>query len=135
MMMLNIVTGRGSITRRDKQDIVLFVSSVHRLREMGLPFLLTNQHAYHMGTEFYDSTQGLEHVDWELLQRHGFKTSDTDPGKQLRYQAEVLVHQHVPLRALHGIVCYSERVKQDIEALVINSSAEVAVRSYPKWYF
>src|SRR5882724_5953360 len=46
IMMYKIKTGHGGITKQNHQDIVIFVSSIHRLRELGVPFLFTNQHAY-----------------------------------------------------------------------------------------
>lgn len=93
IMMYNIKTGYGGITRRDNQDIVMLVSSIQRLRELELAFIYTDQHAYAVATEFYDRSDDLGQIDWPLLQRRDFKTDDTDPGKQLRYQAEALVYQ------------------------------------------
>ncbi len=53
IMLFNIKTGYGGIARRESRDIVIFVSSVHRLRELGLPFVFTNQHAYAVNTDFF----------------------------------------------------------------------------------
>lgn len=106
MMMYKIKTGHGGITQRQNKDIIIFVSSIHRLKEHGLPFLFTNQHAYPPNTDFYSQVEDLNRVDWPLLQSRNFKTDDTDPGRQLRYQAEALVYQHVPLKALVGIGCH-----------------------------
>src|SRR5690349_15000016 len=110
-MMYNIKTGFGGMTPRDDKDIVIFVSSVHRLTELGVPFIFTNQHAYAVDTEFYNDLQHLDKIDWSLLERRDFKTDDNDPGKQLRYQAEALVHRHVPLRAVLGIGCVNDTVR------------------------
>jgi hypothetical protein len=95
IMLYNIKTGYGGITRRENRDIAIIVSSIHRLRELELPFIFTNQHAYAVDTDFYDNIDYLTQIDWALLQRRDFKTDDADPGKQLRYQAEALVHEHV----------------------------------------
>ncbi len=130
----NILTGHG-VPRRDPQDIVMFVSSVPRLRELALPFLYTNQHAYSIGTDFYDRTGDLSQVDWPLLQQRDFQRDNADPGKQLRYQAEALVHSHVPLHALRGIVCYNDTVRHRLEALVVAHNTAPPVRAVPQWYF
>lgn len=135
IMMYNIKTGYGSITRRDNRDIVMLVSSVHRLRELGLPFIYTNQHAYPVDTYFYDGSNDLSQIDWSLLQECDFKTDDADPGKQLRYQAEALVHRHVPLEAVLGIVCHNETVSHSIESLLEERNEKIAVRAIPAWYF
>jgi len=135
IMMFNIKTGYGGITRRDNTDIVIFVSSVHRLEELGVPFLFTNQHAYAVDTEFYSDLHHLGEIDWPLLQRRDFKTDDNDPGKQLRYQAEALIHRYVPIDAMLGIACVNDVIKKDLEALLEQRSIELTVRSKPTWYF
>jgi hypothetical protein len=136
IMMLNIKTGYGGITRRDNRDIVILVSSAHRLRELGLPFIYTDQHAYAVGTEFYDGADDdLTQIDWSLLRSRDFKTNDADPGKQLRYQAEALVHQHLPMEAVIGIGCYDNAVKQSLESLLQERDAGTNVKVTPSWYF
>ena len=135
MMMYKIKTGHGGITQRKNQDIVIFVSSIHRLRESGGSFLFTNQHAYPPNTDFYEAIEALSAVDWPLLQSKNFKTDDADPGKQLRYQAEALVHGHLPLNALLGIVCYDDEVKQRIDFLVQACGQNISVKTLAKWYF
>lgn len=135
IMMYNIKTGYGGITRRDNRDIVMLVSSVHRLRELALPFIYTNQHAYAVDTEFYDGSSDLGQIDWALLQRRDFKTDDADPGKQLRYQAEALVHRHVPLEAILGIGCYDDTVKLKTESLIEERDMSITVKTTSNWYF
>lgn len=135
IMLYNIKTGYGGITRRDNQDVAILVSSADRLRELGQPFIYTNQHAYAMATEFYDGSNDFRQIDWVLLQRRDFKTDDADPGKQLRYQAEALVYQHVPLDAVIGIGCYNDTVKRSLESLLEEHGAIIPVRTIPRWYF
>jgi hypothetical protein len=135
IMMFNIKTGYGGITRRSNQDIVIFVSSIYRLRELGLPFVFTNQHAYPVDTEFFSDPKDLNRVDWPLLQSRNFKTDDADPGKQVRYQAEALVQRQVPLPALIGMGCYNATVKQHLEGLLSAQGQQFDVKPTPTWYF
>jgi hypothetical protein len=134
-MMYNVKTGYGGITQRGNQEIVMFVSSIHRLRGLALRFIYTNQHAYPVDTEFFDGSGDLGQIDWSVLQRRDFKTDDADPGKQQRYQAEALVYQHVPLEALLGIVCYNVSVQRDLELLIEEHDVKTTVRTIPQWYF
>jgi hypothetical protein len=135
IMMLNIKTGYGGITKRENKDIVIFVSSIHKLRELGLPFVFTNQHAYPIDTDYYSAVADLKHIDWRLLQNRDFKTNDADPGKQSRYQAEALVHGHVPLTAILGIGCFNDTVRQQVEATVAAHGQKMSVKLTPTWYF
>jgi hypothetical protein len=114
---------------------VILVSSVHRLVELAVPFVFTNQHAYAVDTEFYNDLQHLDKIDWPLLQRRDFKTDDNDPGKQLRYQAEALIYKSAPLSAILGIACVNEAVRGSLESLLEQRDIELTVRAIPRWYF
>lgn len=135
IMMLNILTGYSGVTKRAKSEIILLVSSLYRMHELCLPFVFTNQHAYPVDTEFFDDLGALDRIDWPLLRSRDFKTSDADPGKQVRYQAEALVHQHVPLAALRSIVCYDDAVRERVQALVRANGVEIEVKAAPSLYF
>jgi hypothetical protein len=135
IMMLNILTGYSGVTKRAPSEIVLLVSSLHRMHELGLPFVFTNQHAYPVDTEFFDDLGDLDRIDWPLLRSRNFKTSDADPGKQVRYQAEALVHRHVPLAALRSIVCYDDAVRERMQALARAHGVEIEVKAAPSLYF
>ncbi len=135
IMMYHIHTGYGGITRRENKDIVIFVSSLHRLRELAVPFVFTNQHTYAAGTQFFDDLAHLTRIDWPLLQSRNFKTDDADPGKQLRYQPEGLVHRRVPLEALIGIGCHNDDVRARLESEVAARGLKLNVKTVPDWYF
>ncbi len=135
IMMLNIVTGYGGVTKRAPSDLVLFTSSLHLLSDHGLPFVFTNQHAYPVDTDFFNDLGDLDRIDWPLLRSRNFKTDDRDPGKQVRYQAEALVHRHVPFEALRSIVCYDNAIREQIQALAEASGVEIGIKAAPALYF
>ena len=135
IMMFNIHTGHGGVTRRGNSEIAIFVSSIHRLHKLGLVFLFTDQHAYPPDTTFYDSIDDLSVIDWPLLRSRNFKTDDDDPGKQLRYQAEALIHGRVPLNALLGIGCHSDSARENLELMIKERDLELTVKTAPAWYF
>jgi hypothetical protein len=135
IMMYNIHTGYGGIPKRENNEIVILVSSLHEVHRRGLPFVFTDQHAYAVGTEYFSNLGSLDRIDWPLLQSRNFKTDDADPGKQGRYQAEALVHRHMPLDALLGIGCHSDAVRQTVESLLAAQSRKLNVKTTPQWYF
>jgi len=135
VMLRNIHTGWNGIKQVPNADIVILVSSLHRVRELGLSFLFTDSHAYSGLARFYDDLAQLDRIDWPLLQRRDFKRDPEDPGKLERYQAEALVHRHVPLAAVLGMVCYTDVVKTDIERTMQNLGVVLPVHTRPNWYF
>jgi hypothetical protein len=135
VMMRNINTGWGGVTKRDNRDIVILVSSLHKIAEQNLPFLFTDSHAYYQWANYYDDLKHLSKVDWPLLQARDFKRDPDDPAKFERYQAEALVHQYCPVSGLIGIVCYTESVKIAIEHEVTSRGLGLPVYERKRWYF
>lgn len=134
-MLLNIKTGYSGITQRANDEIVILVSSLHRLRELGLPFVFTNRHAFLQTAEFFSDIADLAHVDWPLLHSRNFKRDPEDPDKFARYEAEALVHRHLPLNGLLGAACYNMEVKHSIEQMLEQRGLALNVRVLPGWYF
>lgn len=135
IMMYNIKTGYGDVIKRDNHEIVIMVSSIHRVAELNLPFVFTNAHAYMAEAEPFDEVSKLDEIDWALLQSRNFKTDPNDPGKQGRYQAEALVHKHVPIEALLGIGCYDENSRMKLEAEARRCDSPVRIKTVQGWYF
>lgn len=70
-----------------------------------------------------------------MLQRRDFKRDPDDPAKFERYQAEALIHQHLPITGLLGIVCYTDALKQSIEQEIQARSLSLPVYARTDWYF
>lgn len=134
-MMLNIKTGYGGVTKVPNAEIVIFVSSLPRLAELGRTFVFSDRHAYLRAANFYSDLADLKNIDWGLLQNRDFKRDPDDPEKIERYQAEALVHGHVPLAAFLGAVCYTDGMKELLNQMVIDRSLSLKVARQTGWYF
>lgn len=134
-MLLNIKSGRNGVPLRPNEEIAILVSSLHTVAQQGLRYLFTNAHAYVAYAEFYSELADLRHIDWNILQTRNFSRDQNDPSKIERYQAEALVHSHVPVTALLGVVCYTERVSSWVQQEAANRQLQLKVFSKPGWYF
>ncbi len=135
VMMRNINTGWNGVAQYPNQDILILVSNLYKLSAMGLSFLLTDSHANNSLANYYNSLTDLNRVDWKLLQARDFKRDPEDPGKFGRYQAEALVHQHVPIAGLTGIVSYTDGVKMEVEQALAQRNLHLQVVTRTGWYF
>lgn len=135
VMMKNIHSGWGGIRQRSNAEIVILVSSLRRVQEKGIPFLFTNGHAYPPDTRFFNDLSDLSVIDWGILQRRDFKRDLDDPKKLERYQAEALIHKHLPVSGLVGAVCYTEAIKSDIEQQSRSRGLSLQVVARTEWYF
>jgi hypothetical protein len=134
-MLYNIKTGYGGITKRSNEEIVILVSSLHHVKGLGLRFVFTDRHAYPRLARYFDDLKDLSKIEWELLQRRDFKRDPDDPEKVERYQAEALVHGHLPIEGLLGLVCYDKETKQELEVLVADRGLGLKVHQLAGWYF
>lgn len=134
-MLYNIKTGYNGITQRANDEIVILVSSLHRLRELELPFVFANRHAYLQTAEFFADLADLNRIDWPLLCSRNFKRDPDDPDKFARYEAEALVHRQLPLAGLLGAVCYTMAVRDGIDQLLGQRGLALNVQVLPGWYF
>lgn len=134
-MLLNIKTGHNGITRRPNEDIVILVSSLHRLKSLKLPFVFSDRHAFLKTASFSADIADLDRIDWKILQERDFKRDINDLQKMDRYQAEALVFGHVPVDALVGAGCYNAVVGSWLETQIRNRDFKLPVHVKPTWYF
>lgn len=134
-MLLNIKGGRNGVTQRNNEEIAILVSSLRTINNAGLRYLFTDAHAYTAYADFYDNMEDLRHIDWGILQTRNFSRDQDDPSKIDRYQAEALVHSHVPVAALLGVVCYTDRARQWVQQEAAQRQLQLKVFSKPGWYF
>lgn len=133
-MMLNIRTGWNGVQKHPPHDILILVSSLPRLTELGLTWLFTDTHANNGFARYFSRLEDLHHIDWRILQTRDFQRDADDPGKLGRYQAEALVHRHCPLQGLSGIACYDEGGKIAAQQTVVAAGAPLKVIKQPTWY-
>ncbi len=134
-MMYNIHTGRGDVTKRANEEIVILVSSIHKLVALDIPIVFTDRHAYTPLAQFFNDVGQLDQIDWPLLQQRNFQRNPDDQIQIERYQAEALVHQCLPVQGLLGIVCYTDALKSELEQAVKQRALSVDIHQLPQWYF
>lgn len=133
-MLCNIKSGRG-VVQRDNQDIVILVSSLHKIKQLNLDFVYTDMHAYYHWANFYTDLQDLDKIDWPILQARNFARDLNDPAKFERYQAEALIKRHCPISALLGLACYNKQIEQQLKQHLQQRNITLDVITRPKWYF
>jgi ssDNA thymidine ADP-ribosyltransferase, DarT len=130
-MLYNIKTGVG-VVKQEMDDIVIFATSLHKLKEMKVPFVFTDRHAYLLTAQFFREVKDVEKIDWLPLQQRNFKKDN--PDRFEKYQAEALVYQQVPFEALTGVVCYSDNTRTKVEQAANEEGLKLNIFTRPKWF-
>ena len=116
-------------------EIVIFVSSLPRLKAMEIPFVFTDRHAYLIAARFSNNLDDLDNVDWDILRRSDFGYDPNDIGKMDRYQAEALVHDRLPMDAVAAIICATATQESHVRSLVTASGLTTTVVTKPEYFF
>jgi len=130
-MIYNIKTGYG-VPQKPLKDIVILVSSLPRLLTQNKPFVFSDRHAYLKTAQFSNDLADLDRIIWPVLQARDFKRDDLD--KFEKYQAEALVHWHVPVSALMGIACYDSETRDQMQQLAAAHGTAVQIVAQRSWF-
>lgn len=133
-MLLNVKSGWG-VPAIPMREIIVFVTSLHRLTAEGIRFVFSDRHAYLATARFSSDAGDLDRIDWAILANSNFKADPDDPGKKERYQAEALIHQHLPMSAIAGIICHGPAERMKVEQQVIQEGHAIKVIDKPQYFF
>jgi len=92
-------------------------------------FTLSNAGAYY--TEFRNSLDDLDDIDWEAVANRDFSSREVKEGKQ----AEFLMHETFPLSLVTSIGVYSDDVARQVVAILDESACTPPVNVRRDWYY
>lgn len=129
-----------------QSDIVHFIANLDRVAAAGHAFVFYNYNATLNIAECFNSMSDLDKIDWPLFfeppQIAGFCkfwfSTVTNPRYALRMetrQAELLVHESLPLALCQGIGTYNEVKAEEVRILLAQTGVELPVKAKPGWYF
>lgn len=133
-MLYNIKTGRN-VPAVPMKEIAVVVASLPRLATQGIRFVFTDRHAKLDAARFSSNLGDLDWIDWHILQRSDFSYDANDPGKMERYQAEALIHDHLPMDAVEGIVCSNGDTTALVQAEAATAGVTVKVGTSGGYFF
>ena len=118
-----------------QESILHLVAKAEVIAEKNLPFTFTNGHAEMAVTEFYESLEDLDKIDWDLMKSNRWNDTENDMNRKWRRQAEFLVHNHFPIDLIAGIGVLSDRIKNEVEEILRKANVEISVKILPDWYY
>jgi hypothetical protein len=135
IMLYNIHTGRVEGVSVKQAEIVYLVSSIERLQESQVSFVFTDGHAFTSNTRYFTDTAALAQLEWATIRSKDFRKRLDDPDRTRRYQAECLVHRHLPAEAIIEIVCKDSEREILLQQQVISKGSSVKVLKNGQYYF
>lgn len=134
-MLLKIRDGYGGVTRRLQSEIVYLLCKMDDIVSCCPHWCFTNGHAKMEITDFFNSTDDLDKVDWEIVKARIWRNNDEDFDRMRRKQAEFLVKHHVPASCIYGMATFNEAAQKKVELLVNNLGLSIPVKAKSNWYY
>lgn len=134
-MLYNIRTGWRDIVIRSRSELVFLVVSLRTLLAHGVPFVYTDRHALLYMAKFSTRLDELDNLPWESWRQRDFQRDPNDPGKTERYQAEALIHRHLPAERIEAIVCSRKQERATVAKMVQNHGKQIQVVCRKDWFF
>jgi hypothetical protein len=137
MMLFNIITGFRAplVPKRSKDEIIIVRCLIEELSKLGRFFFTDGQANVTSITEHYHDLADLDKIDWNIIQRTDFKNEPGDTDKQRRYQAEFLVHGHVPVESIESLNVYNEKAANFVKKELAKTSLLLQVNIMPQYFF
>lgn len=118
-----------------QEEIVYIVSSFEKIQEDGLPFVFTDKHAKLQYANFYNTENELTKIDWSIINDTSWSNTADDNTRQDKKQAELLIHNHVPVNCFIGIACQTESITNLVQNFVQDAGMSFPVATRLSWYY
>ena len=117
-----------------QEDIIYLVSTAETIATQQLPYLFTDRHAYLVHKKIFNTLNDLSKLSMNIIKDDTWHKEYTELKKELK-QAEFLVHQHVPVKAILGIVAYSQNVATFVQNEVAQAGLNLQVVVKPEYHY
>jgi ssDNA thymidine ADP-ribosyltransferase, DarT len=116
-------------------EIIHLESTAESVETTGIPFVFTDGHAAMRYSNFYDTLDQLNSVDWEVMKLKYWADTQEDGDRKRRRQAEFLVFGSCPWAAIRQIGVINNQIKQKVEEILRDANSSTAVKVYANWYY
>ncbi len=116
-MLYKIKNGTG-VKQYPQSEIVYLVVLAQSISDNGLRFACTSGHAKNKLTSFYNNLNSLNEVHWDIVNLRHWNNNLENPDRMWRKQAEFLIHNHVPINLIAGIVVYNQEKFNFVDSLM-----------------
>ena len=115
--------------------ILHLVTTAEAIDAQELAFAFTDGHAVVSYSEFYDSLEDLDQVDWEIMRASFWADTDEDGDRKRRRQAEFLVYEFLPWNLIAEIGVIDPTIQQQVQEILQDMNQATPVRVCRSWYY
>ncbi len=134
-MLYNIQHGYNNVTKRKPEEIIYLVTSFNEIKKQKVFFVFTDGHGYHHLSQFFNTEEELNNVDWNTINLNQWNDTEEDPDRKRRKQAEFLVYHELSISAIIAIVVYNQHAKDTVEKILKSHNIKINIFVKQNWYY
>ena len=136
-MLLNIKTGYRGIQQRSQSEIVYICSHIEAIINTCPEWCFTDGHAKDKLTTYYNKVDDLALIDWAAVEDKYWKSTEENPDKMRRKQAEFLVKKYVPKECFSGVIVHDDAAAAQVTTIEekVGVSLPIYVDKNHKYYY
>lgn len=118
-----------------QSDVVYLTSSTEQVAVARLRFAFTDGHAVMSLSGFYDNLDDLGKIDWPLMKSKYWSSTEEDPDRPRRRQAEFLAFHSLSLDLVTELTVMNQSIANQMRKALVESGTEIPVAVRSNWYF
>ncbi|MGK7924903.1 MAG: DUF4433 domain-containing protein [Spirulina sp.] len=128
---------KGNVTeyQSGQTQIVHLVVEVQAIQERGISFAFTDGHPITDYADFFDDLEDLVTIDWKLMESQWWYSTEDDPNRRCRRQAEFLIYQFCPWSLIREIGTMNRNIQARVKQMLQNFDDRTPVEVYSDWYY
>lgn len=134
-MLYTINLGNVPQHKKGQGSIIYLASTVETVMKARIPFVFTDGHAAMYYSDFYNSVDNLDQVDWNVMSSRYWNDTDEYPDRKRKRQAEFLVFESFPIHCITEVGVINSNVKMQIDKIFSANSVNIPVNARLDWYY
>ena len=128
---------RGKVPGRQQGRIIYLCTTVEAVGHAELRFVFTDGHGIMQTTQFFSNLARLDRVDWPLMTAKWWNSTQEQPDRRRRRQAEFLVHGFLPWDVVAAVAVQDVAMRKEVVAMMEANGPDCSrpVRVQPAWYY
>ena len=128
---------RGNVQGRQQKRIIYLCTTIEAIGHAELRFVFTDGHGIMQTTQFFSNPARLDRVDWPLMTAKWWNTTQEQPDRTRRRQAEFLVHGFLPWDVFAAVAVQDVAMEKEVVAMMEANGPDCSrpVHVLPVWYY
>ena len=136
-MLLQLHTNRVVGYTEGQRPIIYLKTTAQIAAQSGVSFVFSDGHGIARYTEWFDSLENLDSVDWGMVNQRYWSDTMDDMDRQRRKQAEFLIHRFCDWSLIQEIAVMDSGMKEKVIGILGTYPPEMLreVKIRREWYY